>query len=163
MKTWLLALCVVWLCAANSCPAQEPGVDAAPLMFVYVAKYSENLSPRIALGLEKPALKIVTFEKCVQVFADAKVDPKLADIAVQLKPDDAKTLIAAIKALGAPDARELPDALLLFTTPDNKIMDGFDMGKNNAEGNILKGGVIEFDPDAQSSVVRYLTEKLHPH
>ena len=81
---------------------------------------------------------------------------------MQLKPDDAKALIAAIKALGAPDARELPNASLFCTTPDNKILNGFGMSADSAVENLLKGGIVEFDPEAQSAIVGYLTEKLNP-
>lgn len=154
----MFVLGTVWLFAADPCPAQAPAGDPAPLMLVYVARNDENAPPRIALGLEMPALKIVAFEKCVRIFAD----PKFDYLAAQLKPNDAKALIAAIKALGAPDARELPRVTLYFTTPDNRLLDGFDTSTNYAEANLLKAGVIEFVPNGQSDVIRYLMEKLHP-
>ena len=159
MKTWLLALCAGSSLAAFPCRAQQPANDSASLMLrVYVAGNDENAPPRIALGLEKPALKIGAFEKCVRIYANLQYKY----IAVQLKPEDAKALIAAIKALGAPDAPELPRVRLFFTTVDDKILDSLDTGANNAEGNLLNAGVVEFDPSAQRAVVDYLMEKLHP-
>ena len=144
--------------AAFPCRAQQPATDSAPLMHVYVATNDENALPRIALGLEKPALKIRAFEKCVRIYTD----PQYKYLAVQLKPEDAQALIAAIKALGAPDALSLPRVRLFFTTVDDKLLDSLDTSANNAEGNLLKAGVVEFDPSAQRAIVDYLIEKLHP-
>ena len=142
------------------CGAQQSADEpAAPLMLIYVAKPGENVLPRIALGLEKPTLKIVTLEKCVRI---STANPKLAGLAVQLKAEDTKTLVAAMKALGAPDARELPNVIVWFTSPDNKALDYFDTGVGGGiEANLIKG-ILMFDVDSEEPVVRYLNEKLHP-
>ena len=120
MKTLWLSLCAGLLCAALPCHAQQPGGDDTPLLLVYVAKINENALPRIVLGLEKPALKISALEKCTWL---SLTNPKLNGLAVQLKADDLKTLVAAIKAFGASDAHDLPDVVIWFTTPDNKALD----------------------------------------
>ena len=131
---------------------------AAPLMFVYITKPDDNVLPRIALGVEKPALKITALEKCVRVTV---ANPKLAGIAAQLKADDTRTLVAAIKALGAPDARELPNVVIWFTASDNKALDYINTSGSNIEANLVKG-VLMFDFDGEEPMVRYLNEKLHP-
>ena len=160
MKTPWLSLCAGLLFAAMPCPAQQtPSSEPAPILLVYVAKFGENALPRIALGLEKPALKISAFEKCTWL---STANPKLSGLAAQLKSDDLKTLIAAMKALGAPDARELPDVVIWFTTPDNKALDYVNTGTSNAEANLVKNGVLMFDSESEVATVRYLNETLHP-
>ena len=156
MKNLLLALCGCLLATAV-CEAQQPAETPAPLLFVYAVRYEDNALPRIALGLEKPALKIQAFEKCVTL---PRLNPGLA---VQLKPEDAKTLIAAIKTLGAPDAKELPGVFLWFTTPDNQAL-GAIVTSNppSNEINLVKAGVLSFGSQGEGPIVSYLLEKLHP-
>ena len=85
MKTWWLTLCGCVLCAANAwtqrpvdngpvalpatptehpqaSPGQAVSLGDPPFLLVYVARYGENVAPRIALGLEKPVLKIAAVE-----------------------------------------------------------------------------------------------------
>ena len=158
MKNFLIALCAC-LMAAVDCHAQQPVETPAPLLFVYVVKYGENALPRIALGLEKPALKIDGFEKCVTL---SRVNPKLGGLAAQLKPDDAKTLVAAMKALAAPDAKEIPAAILWFTTPDNKALGLINTANPPSnETNIVKSGVLYLDSDDAGFVIGYLMKNLH--
>lgn len=164
MKTLWLSLCAgLAFAAAAPCRAQQPAPTGAespavPLMLVYVARPDDDMLPRIALGVEAPAVKIMAFEKCVQVSAN----PQLPGIAAQLQAEDAKALVAAVKALGAPDARELPDVVLWFTTPDNKELNSISTGATNgAEANLIKG-IFFFDPRYEQLVVPYLEEKLHP-
>ena len=154
MKILLLSLCAGWLLAPVPCRAQSAAADPAPLLLVYLVNYGENTPPRIALGLEKPALRIGAFEKCVRI---STLNPKLGSLAAQLKPDDAKTLVAAMKSMAAAGATTLPRLFLWFATPDNKILGWVDSLNN--EANILKAGVIEFDPDEQETICRFLTEK----
>ena len=147
------------LFATLPCLAQQPVNEPnAPLLLVYVVKHGENALPRIALGLEKPALKIAAFEKCVRL---STANPKLVGIAVQLTAEDTKTLTAAMKATGAPDARELPNVVIWFTTPDNKALDYLDTSTSPIEANLTRG-ILMFDADSEEPVVRYLNEKLHP-
>ena len=160
MKTWWLSLCVGWLLAAAApCRAQTPAGEAAPLMLVYLAKVDDNALPRIALGLEKPVLKIAAFAKCVRI---STANENLGQIAAQLTPEDTRTLVAAIKALGAPDAHELPNVVIWFASPDNKVLDSVSTSGSNIEPNLVKDGVFMFGPQNELPVVRYLTEKLHP-
>ena len=107
------------------------------------------------MAWKKPALKIGAFEKCVRI---STRNPKLGSLAAQLKPDDAKALVAAMKAMAAADATTLPRLFLWFATPDNKVL-GFWIDSLNNEANILKAGVVEFDPDEQETICRFLTEK----
>lgn len=160
MKTLLLSLCAGMLAATAPCQAQQPAAnEPAPLLLVYVVKQGDNALPRIALGLEKPSLKISAFEKCVSV---STRNPKLNGLAVQLKTDDAKALVAAMKTLGAPDARELPNVVLWFTTPDNKALDYLSTATTNDIETNLKAGIIEFDADSEGTITRYLSTQLHP-
>ena len=149
----------MWLFAVNFCSAQQPASDPVPLLLVYATKYGDNVTPRIALGLEKPALRVRAFEKCARISAVAS---KNASIAVQLKPDDAKTLVAAMEALEGSDPQESTRVELWFTTPDNKILGAIIMALADVNGNNLKAGVIEFDSGGQQLVVEHLTETLHP-
>ena len=159
MRSFLLALCAC-LVVAPFCRAQSPVDNPPPLLLVYAVKYGDNALPRIALGLEKPALKIQGFEKCVTL---SKANPKLSGLAVQLKPDDAKTLVAAMKALAAPDAKELPAVILWFATPDNHALGLIQTGNPPSnETNLVRAGVLSFDSDDAGAVIGYLIEKLHP-
>ena len=160
MRTVWLSLCAGLVFAAMPCRAQQPADEpAAPLLLVYVAKSDDNVLPRIALGIEKPALKITAFEKCVRI---STTNPQFPGIAAQLKAEDTKTLVAAIKALGAPDARELPTVVIWFATPDAKGLNYLSTGGNGGtEANLIKG-VLLFDPRYEEPVARYLNEKLHP-
>ncbi len=159
MKILLHALCGVLVLATAPCHAQTPADGPAPLMFVYVSKYGENALPRIVLGLEKPALQVVSLEKCATV---SRINLKLGGLAVQLKPDDAKALIAAIKALGAPDASVPPEVVLWFTTPDNKALDSLYTGTTNAGENLRKSGVLYLDAEVQGVLIGFLMNHLHP-
>ena len=160
MKIFCLILWAGLALTTLPCRAQQPANEPVPLILVYLAKLNDNALPRIALGLEKPALKISAFAKCVRI---STANPKLMGLAAQLQPEDAKTLVAAIKAMGAPDARELPDVVIWFTTPDNKVLDYVNTGITAAESNLTKTGVLMFDPDSELTVVQYLNEKLHPN
>ena len=127
---------------------------------MYAVRYGENVLPRIALGLEKPTLKIQGFEKCVTL---SDSNPKLNGIAAQLKPDDAKALVSALKALAAPDAKDLPATILWFTTPDNKALGYVNTGNPPSnETNIVKAGVLCFDSEDGGAIIGYLMKKLHP-
>ncbi len=159
MRTLWLSVCAGLVLAAMPCQAQQASGEAAPFLYVYVTKFGENALPRITLGLEKPALKISAFEKCIRTSDE---NPKLMGLAAQLKADDLKTLIAAIKALGTSDARELPDVVLWFTTPDNKALDFMNPGMSSGEANLVNCGVLMFDSDSEKVTVRYLNQKLHP-
>ena len=174
MKTRLLILGACVLCAAQcwtqqpadplappasprehppTAPGQTPPLGDPPFLLVYLARYGENAAPRIALGLEKPTLKIGAFESSA----------RLADggIAVQLTPEDARTLVAAMKAMAALDATSLPNVLLWFTTPDNRLLDCVATANENEEENIVKAGVIDFGFSRQPVLVAYLAERLH--
>ena len=143
---------------AKASPGQAESVGDPPILFVYVARYNDNIAPRIALGLEKPILKISAFEKCVRL---SQANPNLNAIAAQLTGADAETLVAAIKSLAAPDARTLPDVILWFATPDNQLLDSLGTANTNAEANIVQAGVLDFYPGEHLTIVQYLSEKLH--
>ena len=161
-KLWCL-LYVGTLLAGAPCRGQSPpAADAVPLMFVYVETINDNALPRIVLGLEKPALKIGAFEKCA-VISTAYLQRN--GLAVQLKPDDVKTLSAAINATAASRVSHPPAVRLWFATPENKVLGFIDTEADHAAGNILETGVLEFESGAQDqgAIATFLTEKLHPN
>lgn len=159
MKTASLSLCAGMMLAAIPCRAQQPAAEVpAPLLLMYVVKYGESALPRVALGLEKPTLRIAAFAKCVRV---STANPDLMGLAAQLNAEDSITLVDAIKALGAPDARELPNVIIWFATPDNKALDYISTGVvSGIEDNLIKG-IFMFDTDKKPTLT-YLNEKLHP-
>ena len=158
MKRLLFILCARWLLATVPCPAQEAAADSTPLLLVYVARFGETIWPRIALGLEKPVLRVAAFEKCVRM---STLNPNFSGLAAQLRPEDARTLAAAMKAMAAPGATTVPRLTLWFATPDNKVLDHIDT--LNGESNILDAGIIEIDPPEQETLLRFLDRNLHPH
>ena len=163
MKIFLFSLCVGTLLAATApCRAQQSPVadKTAPLLYVYVAK-DAGVLPRIALGLEKPALKISAFADCVLL--TSKETAKLAGLAVQLNPGDTKALVAAVREV-APTAEErnAPAALLFFATSDNKALSFLSLNNTAVGPNLIEKGVIGFYVEDQPDAVAYLVEKLHP-
>ncbi len=163
MRSFLLALCALGLLAlVPVCPAQTtPAADkGTPFLYVYAAKDAGAL-PRIALGMERPALKISALASCALI-APAE-NAKLAGVAVQLNPADAKVLTTTIKEVAAStEASDSPNVVLFFATPDNKALGFLSLENQAAEHNLFKSGVIGFYPEEQPDAVRYLTEKLHP-
>ena len=163
MKTFLFSLCVgTLLAAAAPCRAQpSPVTDkAAPLLCVYVAK-DAGILPRIALGLEKPALKISAFANCALIIS--KETSKLAGLAVQLNPGDTKALVAAVREVApVAEERNAPAALLFFTTPDNRALSFLSLNNTAVGPNLIEKGVIGFYVEDQPDAVGYLVEKLHP-
>ena len=162
MKTFLFSLCVGTLLAATApCRAQQsPAADkTAPLLYVYVAK-DAGILPRIALDLEKPALKISAFANCALL--TSKETAKLAGVAALLDPGDTKTLVAAItKVAPTSEERNAPVALLFFTTPDNKALGVLSLNSTAVGPNLIERGVIGFYVEDQPDTVGYLVEKLH--
>ena len=80
-----------------------------------------------------------------------------------MKPADGKVLVAALRALAAPDAQTLPATILWFTTPDNKALGYVNTGNPPSnETNLVQDGVLYFDSDDAGPVVDYLVQKLHP-
>ena len=163
MKTYLFSLCVgMLLAAAAPCRAQQSSAadKTAPLLYVYVAK-DAGVLPRIALGLEKPALKISAFANCVLL--TSKETAKLAGVAALLDPGDAKTLVAAItKVAPTSEERNAPAALLFFATSDNKVLSVLSLNSSAVGPNLIEKGVIGFYLEDQPDAVSYLVEKLHP-
>ena len=163
MKTFLFSLCVGTLLAmAAPCRAQQPPVadKTAPLLYVYVAK-DAGVLPRIALGLEKPALKISAFANCALL--TSKETAKLAGLAVQLNPGDTKALVAAVREVApVAEERNAPAALLFFATPDNKALSVLSLNSTAVGPNLIEKGVIGFYVEDQPDAVGYLVEKLHP-
>ena len=159
MKHPWLILCAVWLTAvAIPCRAQSPADGAhPPLVLVYVELYGGNPAPRIALGLEKPALKIEAFESYASI---STANTNLAGLALKLKPDDAKALVAAMKALAAPGATTLPHVVLWYAQPDNSVLDFADT--LNSESNIVDSGVLDLDSN-QHTTIEYLLTRLNAH
>ena len=163
MKAFLFSLCVGTLLTTTApCRAQQSPVadKTAPLLYVYVAK-DGGVLPRIALGLEKPALKISAFANCALIAS--KETAKLAGLAVQLNPGDTKALIAAVREVApVAEERNAPVALLFFTTPDNKALSVLSLNSIAVGPNLIEKGVIGFYPEDQPDAVSYLVEKLHP-
>ena len=145
------------LSPAIPCKAQSPSVgDPAPFLFVYVVEYGDDVLPLIALGIEKPALKITRFEKCVKMSVPGTTQPRLA---VQLTSDDAKTLI---DILGKSEAASHSGATLWFTTPDNQPLGYSHTPSGIVTPNIRKAGVLDLGGDQEVALVEYLTQKLQP-
>ena len=163
MKSFLFSLCVgLLLASASPCLAQQPSsaVKAVPFLYVYVAKDGGAL-PRIALGLEKPVLKIGGFANCTLITYDKNAS--FTGLAVQLSPGDAEALIAAIKEVApVTDGDPSSDAVLYFTTPDNKVLSYHSLANSADWPNLVKVGVIGFYHEDQADTFSYLTEKLHP-
>ena len=181
MKVWWLTLCGCVLFAAHgwtqpptdngpvalpatpgehpqASPGQTVPLGNPPFLLVYVVRSGDNAGPRIALGLEKPVLKINAFEKCVRV---SHANPAFRGVAVELMPAAAKALVAAMKSLAPPGANVLPEMVLWFTTPDDQLLDCIVTGSSKPEANLFEAGVLDFEPADQGIMIEYLSEKLH--
>jgi hypothetical protein len=158
MRALLIALCCC-LCLGAVCRAQQ--ADQPPILLVYVGEddvgdssVPSSILPRIALGVEQPTLKIIALEKCTTVWTGTGAQN---GIAVQLKPEDAKILSAALWSNSHTTLRPIR---IWFATPDNKVLDS--LKAPSIERNLTKHGIIAFYPGLQPSIINYLAEKLKP-